>query len=258
VSDGGEVRIFAIDGVPEVAPGDDLESLIVEAMIASSVSLEQDDIVVVTHKIVSKAEGQVVDLRTIEPSTLATEFGERWDKDPRKIEVVLREARRIVRMHNGLIIAETAHGFVCANAGVDASNASPDTVVLLPKDPDASAVRLRGAIGAQFGLSDADAPAVIISDSFGRPWRHGIVNVAIGVSGMAPLVDYRGQVDAAGYELSASILAVADEVAAAAELVMHKLAGRPVAIVRGYRSPLVGTSGTGRDLIMDPERDLFR
>ena len=258
MSDGTEVRIIGLDGIPEVAPGDDLDSLIGNALVASSVGLERGDIVVVTHKIVSKAEGQVVDLRTIEPSPLATEFGERWDKDPRKIEVVLRESRRIVRMDNGLIIAETAHGFVCANAGVDASNASPDTVVLLPKNPDASAERLRGALEKRSGLSDTDALAVIISDSFGRPWRQGIVNVAIGVSGMAPLVDYRGQMDAAGYELSASILAVADEVAAAAELVMHKLAGRPVAVVRGYRSPLAGAPGTGRELIMDPARDLFR
>ena len=257
MSDGGEVRIVAVDGIPEVAPGDDLGSLIADAIVASDIDLEPSDIVVVTHKIVSKAEGQVVDLRTIQPSTLATTFAERWDKDPRKIEVVLRESTRIVRMHNGLIIAETAHGFVCANAGVDASNASPDSVVVLPKDPDASAMTLRAALRARFGLGD-DSPAVIISDSFGRPWRHGIVNVAIGVSGMAPLVDYRGLTDAAGYELSASILAVADEVAAAAELVMHKLAGRPVAIVRGYRSPLADAPGTGRELIMDPGRDLFR
>ena len=258
MSDGNDVRVIGIDGIPEVAPGDDLALLIGDAIAASGARIERGDIIVVTHKIVSKAEGQVVDLRTIEPSALATEFGGRWDKDPRKIEVVLREARRIVRMHNGLIIAETAHGFVCANAGVDASNASPDAVILLPRDSDASAAALREAFGPRFGLSDDDAPAVIISDSFGRPWRYGIVNVAIGVSGMAPLVDYRGQTDAAGYELSASVLAVADEVAAAAELVMHKLAGRPVAIVRGYQSPLRGTPGTGRDLIMEPERDLFR
>jgi coenzyme F420-0:L-glutamate ligase/coenzyme F420-1:gamma-L-glutamate ligase len=258
VSDGGDVRIIGIDGIPEVVPGDDLASLIGATIAASGERLESGDIVVVTHKIVSKAEGRIVDLRTIEPSPLAREFGERWDKDPRKIEVVLRESRRIVRMLNGLIIAETAHGFVCANAGVDASNASPDAVVLLPRDPDASAAHLRESLAQQFGLSGAHAPAVIVSDSFGRPWRYGIVNVAVGVSGMTPLVDYRGQTDAAGYELSASVLAVADEVAAAAELVMHKLAGRPVAIVRGYQSPLGGEPGTGRDLIMEPERDLFR
>ncbi|MBA3450239.1 MAG: coenzyme F420-0:L-glutamate ligase, partial [Chloroflexia bacterium] len=224
----------------------------------SGAGLEPGDIVVMTHKIISKAEGQIVDLLSIEPSTLAERFAARWEKDPRKIEVVLRESHRIVRMHKGLIIAETAHGFVCANAGVDASNASPDAVVLLPQDPDGSAAGLREALRQRFGLSERDSPAVIVSDSFGRPWRDGIINVAVGVSGMAPLVDYRGQSDAAGYELSASVLAVADEVAAAAELVMHKLAGRPVAIVRGYQPPLPAAPGTGRDLIMDPERDLFR
>ncbi|HEX2282730.1 MAG TPA: coenzyme F420-0:L-glutamate ligase [Thermomicrobiales bacterium] len=258
MSDGAEVRIIGIGGMPEVAPGDDLAALIGEGLVAAGERLQPGDIVVITHKIVSKAEGQVVDLRTITPSPLATEFGERWGKDPRKVEIVLREARRIVRMQNGLIIAETAHGFVCANAGVDASNASPDSVVLLPRDPDASATDLRAALKRRFGLGAEDECAVIVSDSFGRPWRNGIVNVAIGVSGMTPLVDYRGETDAAGYELSASVLAVADEVAAAAELVMHKLAGRPVAIVRGYRAPLAGDPGSGRDLIMAPERDMFR
>ena len=258
MSDGGEVRVIGIGGMPEVASGDDLASLIEDGITAAGERLEPDDIVVVTHKIVSKAEGQIVDLRTIAPSPLAAEFGERWNKDPRKIEIVLREARRIVRMQNGLIIAETAHGFVCANAGVDASNVSPDTVVLLPKDPDASAANLREELRRRFALEDGDGCAVIVSDSFGRPWRNGIVNVAIGVSGMAPLVDYRGETDPAGYELSASILAVADEVASAAELVMHKLAGRPVAIVRGYQAPLPADPGSGRELIMASERDLFR
>jgi coenzyme F420-0:L-glutamate ligase/coenzyme F420-1:gamma-L-glutamate ligase len=258
VSDGGEVRIIGIDGMPDVQPGDDLAALIGDAMMRSALTFEPGDIVVVTHKIVSKAEGQIVDLRSVEPSALAAQIGARWEKDPRKIEVVLREARRIVRMHEGLIIAETEHGFVCANAGVDASNAAPDGVVLLPKDPDASAERIREALSRRFSLPIDDTPAVIISDSFGRPWRRGIVNVAVGVSGMAPLADYRGLHDSAGYELSASILAVADEVAAAAELVMHKLAGRPVAIVRGYEPPLPAAPGTGRDLIMDPARDLFR
>jgi len=255
---GGEVRVIGIDGIPEVQPGDDLARLIGDAIDLTGIPLEPSDIIVVTHKIVSKAEGQVVDLLTIEPSTLALQIGEQWDKDPRKVEVVLRESRRIVRMHQGLIISETEHGFICANAGVDASNASPDSVIVLPRDPDGSAARLRDAFAQRFELASEQTPAVIISDSFGRPWRQGIVNVAIGVSGMAPLVDYRGLQDSAGYELSASILAVADEVAAAAELVMHKLAGRPVAIVKGYESPLGGDFGTGQDLVMGPERDLFR
>ena len=258
MSAGGELRIIGVDGLPEVQPGDDLAALIAGAMAQADLAPEPGDIVVVTHKIVSKAEGRIVDLRHIEPSALAAQIGTRWKKDPRKIEVVLRETRRIVRMHEGLIIAETAHGFVCANAGVDASNASPDAVVLLPRDPDASAAGIREALGQAFGLLAHEAPAVIVSDSFGRPWRRGIVNVAVGVSGMAPLVDYRGLHDAAGYELSATVLAVADEVAAAAELVMHKLAGRPVAIVRGYAPPLSAPPGTGRDLIMEPARDLFR
>ena len=253
----GELRVIGIAGIPEVQAGDNLAALIGDA-IAAGPGLEPGDVVVVTHKIVSKAEGQVVDLREIEPSALAQRIGERWEKDPRKTEVVLREAKRIVRMHNGLIIAGTEHGFVCANAGVDASNVSLDHVVLLPRDPDASAALLHGALAQRFGMGPDDPLGLIISDSFGRPWRYGIVNVAIGVSGMSPLADYRGLEDSGGYELSASVLAVADELAAAAGLVMHKLAARPGAIIRGYEPPLVAAPGTGSDLIMGPERDLFR
>jgi coenzyme F420-0:L-glutamate ligase / coenzyme F420-1:gamma-L-glutamate ligase len=216
-------------------------------------NLRAGDILVVTHKIVSKAEGRLVDLPAIEPSALSKGFAARYGRDPRQIEVVFRESRRIVRMERGLIIAETHHGFVCANAGVDASNVPGDDMVcLLPVDPDASAARLREALVAQTGSE----LAVIVSDSFGRPWRDGIINVAIGVSGMDPLADYRGQRDPHGYPLEASVLAVADELAAAAELVMGKTAGIPVAIVRGY--PYETSPGTGRDLLMPPERDLFR
>jgi coenzyme F420-0:L-glutamate ligase/coenzyme F420-1:gamma-L-glutamate ligase len=258
VNAGRDVRIIGIDGIPEVEPGAEVASLIGDAIAESGAGLQSGDIVVVTHKIVSKAEGNVVDLREIEPSALALRIATQDDKDPRKIEVVLRESVRIVRMIGSLIIAETRHGFVCANAGVDASNASADTVVLLPDDPDASAGKIRGMLASRFGFSPAEAPAVVISDSFGRPWRKGIVNVAIGVSGITPLVDYRGLKDPFGYELSASVLAVADEFASAAELVMHKLAKRPVAIVRGYEPPVAAIPGTGRDLILGPERDLFR
>jgi coenzyme F420-0:L-glutamate ligase/coenzyme F420-1:gamma-L-glutamate ligase len=258
VTEPAEIRIVGLAGFPEIGPGDDLANLIANRLETSGIGLVRGDIVVVTHKIVSKAEGQLIDLTTVEPSALASAYASRWDKDPRKIEVVLREAQRIVRMAHGLIIAETAHGFVCANAGVDASNAAAETLVLLPRDPDRSAARLRQELGRRFGFSMHDAPAVIISDSFGRPWRQGIVNIAIGVSGMAPLADYRGLTDVAGYELSASVLAVADEIAAAAELVMHKLAGKPVALVRGYQAPLVAEPGTGQDLLMDADRDLFR
>ncbi len=245
------LEILPVGGIPEVRPGDDLAALIAQA--ARGDLLKTGDIVVVTHKVVSKAEGRLVDLSTVEPSALAKGFAARYDKDPRQIEVVLRESKRIVRMERGIIISETHHGFVCANAGVDASNVPGDDVVcLLPLDPDASAHRLRDALTAKIGVEIA----VIVSDSFGRAWRHGITNVAIGVAGMRPLADYRGETDPHGKLLTASVLAVADELAAAAELVMGKTAGVPVAVVRNY--PYERGSGTGRDLIMEPERDLFR
>jgi coenzyme F420-0:L-glutamate ligase / coenzyme F420-1:gamma-L-glutamate ligase len=244
------LEILPVEGIPEIQPGDDLSELISRT---AGKNLHAGDILIVTHKIVSKAEGRLVDLRAIEPSALAKGFAARYERDPRQIEVVLRESRRIVRMDRGLIIAETRHGFVCANAGVDVSNVpGDDRVCLLPVDPDASAARLRKALVARTSSN----LAVIVSDSFGRPWREGITNVAIGISGMDPLADYRGQRDPHGRPLEASVLAVADELAAAAELVMGKTAGIPVAIVRGY--PYQGGSGTGRDLLMPPERDLFR
>jgi coenzyme F420-0:L-glutamate ligase / coenzyme F420-1:gamma-L-glutamate ligase len=244
------LQILPVEGVPEVRPGDDLAELIVRA---ERQELRSGDILVVTHKIVSKAEGRLVDLRTVEPSALAKGFAARYEKDPRQIEVVLRESRRIVRMDRGLVISETHHGFVCANAGVDASNVPGDYVVcLLPVDPDASAARLRAALSARTG-SDL---AVIVSDSFGRTWREGITNVAIGVAGMDPLADYRGETDPHGFPLAASVLAIADELAAAAELVMGKTAGIPVALIRNY--PYKPAPGTAHDLLMEPERDLFR
>ncbi len=245
------LEILPVGGIPEVRPGDDPSALIARA--AGDDLLKLGDVVVVTHKVVSKAEGRLVDLATVEPSALAKGFAARYDKDPRQIEVVLRESKRIVRMDRGIIISETHHGFVCANAGVDASNVPGDEMVcLLPLDPDASARRLRDALAS---LAGGDL-AVIVSDSFGRAWRHGITNVAIGVAGMQSLADYRGERDPHGYPLTASILAVADEIAAAAELVMGKTKGIPVAVVRNY--PYERGSGTGRDLLMEPERDLFR
>ncbi len=244
------LEVMPVEGIPEVHPGDDLSKIIA---LAAGEDLRAGDILVVTHKIVSKAEGRLVDLRTVEPSALAKGFATRYEKDPRQIEVVLRESRRIVRMDHGLIISETHHGFVCANAGVDASNVpGEETVCLLPVDPDASAATLRNALAPRAG-SDL---AVIISDSFGRAWREGITNVAIGVAGMEPLADYRGQTDPHGFPLAASILAVADELAAAAELVMGKTTGIPVAIIRNYAYK--SGPGTARDLLMAPERDLFR
>jgi len=244
------LEVQPIEGLPEVRPGDDLAELI--ARVAGR-DLRAKDILVVTHKIVSKAEGRLVDLRTVEPSALAKGFAARNERDPRQIEVVLRESRRIVRMDRGLIISETHHGFVCANAGVDASNVPGDgTVCLLPVDPDASAAKLRAALADRTNLD----LAVIISDSFGRTWREGITNVAIGAAGMDPLADYRGETDPHGFPLAASVLATADELAAAAELVMGKTAGIPVAIIRNY--PYKPGPGTARDLLMEPEKDLFR
>lgn len=254
------VHILPVSGMPEISPGDDLDAMLGDALDASTGGLEAGDVVVVTHKVVSKAEGQLVDLATVTPSDFARRWAEAWGKDARQVEVVLSQATKIVRMHRGLIIAETEHGFTCANAGVDASNAGEDTVVLLPKDPDATAERLRAAFTRRFfpnAAPDEQPIAVIITDSFGRAWRNGIVNIAIGVAGINPFVDYRGEYDPAGYELRATILAVADELAGAAELVMHKIHRRPVAVIRGYERQGDPTAGSGRDLVMPPERNLF-
>ena len=244
------IVLIPVEGFPEVRPDDDLEALVAGAV---GDTLRSGDVLVVTHKIMSKAEGRLVDLGSVEPSALAKEYAARWGKDPRRIEVVLRESRRVVRMDRGVVISETRHGFVCANAGVDASNVpGEETVCLLPVDPDRSAARLREALRRRLGVE----VAVVVSDSFGRAWRFGITDVAIGVSGMDPLADYRGQNDPHGYPMEASVLAVADELAAAAELVMGKTDGVPVAIVRGYAYGR--DAGTGQDLLMPPERDMFR
>jgi len=244
------LEVFGIEGFPEVRPGDDLSALVSRAVEGD---LRPGDVLVVTHKIISKAEGRLVDLRTVEPSVLAKGYATRYGKDPRQIEVVFRESRRVVRMDRGIVISETHHGFVCANAGVDASNVpGEDTVCLLPLDPDASAAELRETLADRLGIE----AAVVVSDSFGRAWRHGITDVAIGVAGMDPIADYRGQRDPHGFPMEASVLAVADELAAAAELVMGKTEGIPLAVVRGY--PYTPAPGTGKDLLMPPERDMFR
>ena len=244
------IELIPVEGFPEVRPGDDLDRLVADAI---GNTLRSGDVLVVTHKVMSKAEGRLVDLKTVEPSALAKGYAARWGKDPRQIEVVFRESRRVVRMDRGVVISETHHGFVCANAGVDASNVpDEETVCLLPVDPDRSASRLREALARRLGAE----VAVVVSDSFGRAWRFGITDIAIGVSGMDPLADYRGQRDPHGFPLEASVLAVADELAAAAELVMGKTAGVPLAIVRGYAYK--GGEGKGQDLLMPPERDMFR
>jgi coenzyme F420-0:L-glutamate ligase / coenzyme F420-1:gamma-L-glutamate ligase len=227
-----EVRVLPLLGVPEVTEGDDLAVFLGDAVERAG-GLEEGDVLVVAQKAVSKAEGRV----------------ERADD---QLGVVLREARAVRRRREDFVIAETEHGFVCASAGVDRSNA-PDEgwVVLLPRDPDASAARIREALRPRFGV----APAVIVSDSFGRAWRQGTTDVAIGVAGMRPLLDLRGRKDARGYELAATVIAVADELAGAAELVMGKSRGVPAALVRGYTVPL--GEGSARELVMPPERDLF-
>ena len=248
-----EVRILSVPGIPIVVPGDNLPALIQEAAQNAGLEIQDGDVVVVTQKIVSKAEGCLVSLPDVTPSLLAEEFAKLWDKDARQVEVVLQASRRIVKMDRGVIITETRHGFICANAGIDRSNMEGDDVVaLLPPDPDASARAIRDLLREQMGVD----VAVIISDTFGRPWREGLVNVAIGLAGMQANVDYTGQYDAQGYELKVTALSVADELASAAELVMNKLDNVPVAVIRGYDYPR--GEGDLNQLIRDPERDLFR
>jgi coenzyme F420-0:L-glutamate ligase/coenzyme F420-1:gamma-L-glutamate ligase len=247
-----EVRIIPLAGLPEVREGDDLPTLVLKAAEAGP-GIESGDVVVVTQKIVSKAEGRVVSLDSVTPSPEAERLAVDTEKDPRLVELILCESSRIVRQSGPILITETKHGFVCANAGIDASNVGPEGLVsLLPADPDRSAKAIREAIRERTG-SDV---AVIITDTFGRAWREGHTNVAIGVAGMRPFADYVGQTDPHGYELRVSTLAVADELAAAAELVHGKLEGVPVAIIRGYAYPR--GEGSARELVRDAERDLFR
>jgi coenzyme F420-0:L-glutamate ligase / coenzyme F420-1:gamma-L-glutamate ligase len=237
------IHVLPLEGIPEVREGDDLAALLAEAADRTG-GFEPGDVLVVAQKVVSKAEGRVVQLADFQASDRARELAA--DHDPRRLEVILGEAARLVRTRPPLVIAETRHGFVCASAGVDHSNAGePDTLVLLPLDPDASA----RALADRFGVG------VIVSDSFGRPFRQGTTDVAIGVAGLPPLLDLRGTRDATGYELRTTTIAVADEIAGAAELVMGKTNGMPAAIVRGLR--LEG-DGTAAELVMPAERDLFR
>ncbi len=249
-----EVRIIGIPGIPEIHEGDDLPSMIVTAARENNIAIEEGDVLVVTQKVVSKAEGRIVDLDDITPSPFAESYAREFEKDARQIEVVLRESKRIVRQQHGVMICETYHGFICANAGVDASNVEKTgTVCLLPVDPDASVRAIRDAVKAQLGVTTA----VIMSDTFGRPWREGHVNFAIGLAGIAPVIDYSGQVDPAGYELRVTQMAVVDELAAAAELVHGKLARVPVAVVRGVEYAASEDASTSL-LIRPAERDMFR
>lgn len=250
--DAGGVQLIPLPGIGEVRPGDDLARLILAALGAADQELQWGDIVVVTQKVVSKAEGCLVALRGVQPSELALSWGKRWDKDARVVELVLRESRRIVRMERGVIIAETRHGFICANAGVDVSNVGEDVAALLPAAPDVSADTIRRSMVASTGV----AVGVVITDTFGRPWREGQTNVAIGVAGVRALEHFQGRHDPSGYELRVTEPAVADEIAGAADLVMGKLDRVPVALVRGL-GHLLG-EGSALELVRAPETDLFR
>lgn len=238
------LEIVAPQGLPEVRPGDDVAAMI----RATAPSIDHTVIVAVAQKIVSKSEGAIVDLREIHPSALAQSWAAQWNKDPRLIEVILAQSRRMVKMDRGVIISETHHGFICANAGVDQSNIEGEHfATVLPADPDASARRLRASL---------NCGAAIVTDTFGRPWREGLVDVAIGVAGLDAIHDLRGSTDRHGRKLSATIIAVADQLAAAAGLVMRKDAGSPVALIRGFEwQP---AEGSARSLLRKPEQDLFR
>ncbi|MGB2715728.1 MAG: coenzyme F420-0:L-glutamate ligase [Vicinamibacterales bacterium] len=247
-----ELHLFAVPGMPEVTAGADLAQFVADALTRAGLTIEAGDVFVVAQKIVSKAEGAVVRLRDVSPSPLATRWAAAWGRDAAVVEVVLRESRRIVRMDRGIIIAETQHGFICANAGVDASNVPLGFVTLLPRDPDASAARLQTALATRFNRP----LAAIVADTFGRPWREGVVNVALGVAGLTPLLDCRGTLDQFGRKLETTVIGVADEIASAAELVMGKRAHTPVAIVRGAAEWL--GSGRGTQLLRSARLDMFR
>ncbi len=247
------ISLIPLDGIPEVAPGDDLAALIAAALAAGGIGLDASDVLVVTQKVVSKAEGRVVELASVTPGEDARAWAERWDKDPRQVELVLRESAQVLRMAaGGLIISRTRHGLVCANAGVDLSNVGGGEVAtLLPVDPDASARALRDGLAARTGVT----VGIVISDSFGRPWRNGIVNVAIGCAGLEPLVDLRGTPDVQGRVMHSTVIAVADELASAADLAGGKVTQRPVVLVRGWQHELL--DGAAAALVMDRELDLF-
>ncbi len=253
-ADGG-LHLWPIRGIGEVRPGDDLAALLQVGIERGGWQLCHGDVLVVPQKVVSKAENQLVHLGTVEPSPFALQLAKQWNKDARQVEVVLRESRRIVRMDRGVIIAETRHGLVCANAGVDISNVDGGRVVaLLPEDPDASAEALRRSLVRSTGASIG----VVISDTFGRPWREGQVNVAIGAAGLQVLCRYQGERDPYGYELRVTEIAVADELASAAELVMGKTDGIAGVLVRGLSAAVSPTASPAASLVRDSQLDLFR
>jgi coenzyme F420-0:L-glutamate ligase/coenzyme F420-1:gamma-L-glutamate ligase len=248
-----QVTAAALEGLPEVAEGDDLAALIVDRL---PLDLDAGDVLVVAHKVVSKAEGRVRSLAGVDPSPRAVELAAQHGKDPRHLQVVLDESRELLRASHGVLICVTHHGFVCANAGVDASNVPGDeVVVLLPRDPDASARELRARVRELTGM----APAVVITDSFGRAWRQGQVDIAIGCAGLAPLEDWRGRADSTGREMRATWIAVADELAAAADLARTKDGGQPAVLIRGAGAHVTGEDGPGAQALLRPAaEDLFR
>ena len=245
-------EVIGIEGIGEVRPGDDVARIVVEAAARQRTPLAAADVLVLSQKIVSKSEGRLLRLSEVTPSLMAETFAAELGRDPRLIEVILRESRRIVRMDRGVLVTETRHGWVCANAGVDQSNVDADMVALLPEDSDRSARGIRETLRTLVGGDIY----VIIADTFGRPWRDGLVNIAIGVAGFAPIKSYLGDRDPAGRPLQATILAIADELAGAAEPVMGKLDRIPAALVRGL--PLAPSEEGSKALLRDPARDLFR
>lgn len=248
-----EMRAIPVRGVSEVRPGDDICALLLEALHRAGTQPAQGDVLVIKHKIISKAEGRIVALASVQPSRHAAEWAARYKLDPRVVELALQESVRIVRQENGILITQTRHGLVCANSGVDLSNVDGgQSAVLLPQDPDRSAAELRRRLQERLHLS----LAVIISDSFGRPWREGLSEVAIGLAGLAPLLDFRGQRDRHGYQLHASMEAVADELACVAGLVCGKLADTPACMIRGFR--FAPEEGRATQLVRPASRDLFR
>jgi coenzyme F420-0:L-glutamate ligase/coenzyme F420-1:gamma-L-glutamate ligase len=247
------ITVLPVFGIGEVAAGSDLATILQQALVAQGTPLQQGDILVVTQKIVSKAEGCLVSLDDVEPSALATQWATLWNKDARVVELVLRHSRRIVRMDRGIIISETFHGLVCANAGIDLSNVGGDRATLLPVDPDASAERLRAALSAANGGARI---GIVITDTHGRAWREGQINLAIGVAGVEALRHFEGQLDPTGYELRVTKLATADELASAAELVMGKVDRVPAALVRGLDRAL--GQGSAQELVRPAVNDMFR
>jgi len=246
------IEVIPLPGIPEVSKGDDVAALILDAVSRSSLALNDGDVVVVKQKVVSKAEGRVVRLGTVVPGRRAKSLAKRQGKDPRLVELMLKESVRVVRAGHGVIITETKQGFVCANSGIDQSNVGRGTVALLPADPDRSAHKLRRELENRSGK----VLAVVVTDTFGRPWRLGQTDVAIGCSGVLPLIDYAGRRDKFGYELRVTEPSVVDEIAGAAELAIGKLNGIPAAIVRGIEY-VRGEEGV-KGMLMPPERDLFR